>query len=1014
MTLPVQSGEPLSLEEIDNILLRLPPLATSPDDWQAFKLPEEVLPPPRTGQTISEPFPLPPEETAPEVAQGALEVLRYSPEGDVPIAPFVNVTFNQPMVPLSTLEQLSNEASPVQIEPSVPGTWRWLGTKTLNFQFDSKLIDRMPMATEYTVTIPAGTTSATGGKLAETVQFTFRTPPPTVQSTYPISGEPQPLDPLFFISFDQRIDPGAVLETIKVEAEGFPVAVRLATEDEIAEDETLSELVKNANEGRWLAFKATQSLPKASNISIQIGPGTPSAEGPLVTETSQNYSFQTYAPLEILDHGCSWYDENCPPLTPFFIRFNNPLDAASFTESLLRVQPEIPGMSVNLIGDTLNISGATQGRTAYKVTVSGQIKDTFEQTLGGDKQLTFKVGPAESFLSGPGSTFVTLDPAAQKPVLSLYVMNYNRLDVQVYKVQPSDWSAFKTYLQEFQRTDQPPSLPGELVRDETLRIDATPDKLTEVSIDLSDELENGFGQFVVIVKPPKGLFQEEPYWEYVQTWVQVTHIGLDAFVDHSEMVAWATSLGDGTPLQNLTIETAPVKGGALTGSDGLARFPIPSGGASYLTARQGDDLAMLPASPYPWDESGWTQQPTEDELRWYVIDDRQMYRPGEQVHLKGWIRLLGRKQNGDVGLTGSLVSNVSYQITDPQGNNLGTGNVEVDALGGFDFNFTIPTNANLGYASVNMDSGVGLDGRSFSHSFQIQEFRRPEFEVNARNETTGPYFVDGSATVAVAAKYYAGGPLPNADVNWLVSSTPTNYNPPNWPDFTFGIWQPWWWFYQGPGIGDVTQYQNFSGVTDATGNHYLKMDFDSSDSLRPFSITAELTVTDVNRQAWAGTTSLLVHPADLYVGMRSERYFVQRGQPLKIDLIVADLDGKAVAHQPIQVSAARLEWKLENGEWVEKEADVQECKIDSADAPVTCEFETPVGGRYRITALVYDEKERGNENFRSYAGSAAGKCRPAVTWNKSRSRSSRTWKAISPAMWLKSWCNRRSARRKAC
>ena len=48
---------------------------------------------------------------------------------------------------------------------------------------------------------------------------------------------------------------------------------------------------------------------------------------------------------------------------------------------------------------------------------------------------------------------------------------------------------------------------------------------------------------------------------------------------------------------------------------------------------------------------------------------------------------------------------------------------------------------------------------------QIQEFRRPEFEVTARNETTGPYFADGHAVLAVEAKYYAGGALPNADVN---------------------------------------------------------------------------------------------------------------------------------------------------------------------------------------------------------------------------------------------------------
>ncbi len=957
--LPVTTGEPLSLEEVNNILVRLPPLTSEPDDRQAFKLPEEVLPPPRTGQTIAEPFPLPPEETAPEVAAGPLEVLRYSPEGEVPLAPFVNVTFNQPMVPLATLEDLSNEESPVKIEPSLPGTWRWLGTRTLNFQFDSELIDRMPMATEYTVTVPAGTTSATGGKLAESVQFEFRTPPPTLQQSYPYSDQPQPLDPLFFASFDQRIDPDAVLETIKVMAEGAPVRVRLATEEEIAADEKVSPLVEHTSEGRWLAFKATASLPRDSAISVEIGPGTPSAEGPLLTQVSQTYSFRTYAPLEIVRHGCSWYEEPCPPLTPLFIEFNNPIETETYQESMLRVEPEIPGVTVNIIGNTINIQGATVGRTTYKVTVSGEIQDVFGQTLGRDRQLTFKVGPAEPFLIKPESIFVTLDPASRQPALSLYTMNYNRLDVQVYAVEPSDWDAFKRYVQEYQRTDQPPTPPGKLVCDEVLRIEAPSDKLTEVGIDLSSVLDGKFGHFIIVAKPPKGLFQQERYWEHVNVWVQVTQIGLDAFVDHSEMVAWTTSLADGAPLQGLTLETAAGIRQAVTGPDGLSRFPIPSG-ATYLVARQGEDQALLPANVYVWGEGGWTTSPVGDELRWYVIDDRQMYRPGEEVHVKGWLRRLGRKQDGDVGLIGNLVTDLSYRIIDPQGNDLGAGSAAVNALGGFDFSFTLPERTNLGYAYIQMDAGIGMDGRSYSHGFQIQEFRRPEFEVTARNETTGPYFVGESATVAVEAKYYAGGPLPNAAVNWLVSSTPTNYNPPNWPDFTFGIWEPWWWFYKSPGDGE-TQYQNFSGLTDATGNHYLKMDFESISSLRPFSVVAEGTVTDVNRQAWAGRTSLLVHPADLYVGMRSERYFVERGQPLQVDLIVTDLDGNAIPGQQIDASAVRLEWKFENGEWTEKEADLQECKVDSADEPVTCEFQTPVGGRYRITALVSDDKGRGNK-----------------------------------------------------
>jgi hypothetical protein len=42
--------------------------------------------------------------------------------------------------------------------------------------------------------------------------------------------------------------------------------------------------------------------------------------------------------------------------------------------------------------------------------------------------------------------------------------------------------------------------------------------------------------------------------------------------------------------------------------------------------------------------------------------------------------------------------------------------------------------------------------------------------------------------------------------------------------------------------------------------------------------------------------------------------FVERGEPLKIDLIVTDLDGNPVADRPVEVTAARLEWKYQGGQ----------------------------------------------------------------------------------------------------
>ncbi len=84
----------------------------------------------------------------------------------------------------------------------------------------------------------------------------------------------------------------------------------------------------------------------------------------------------------------------------------------------------------------------------------------------------------------------------------------------------------------------------------------------------------------------------------------------------------------------------------------------------------------------------------------------------------------------------------------------------------------------------------------YYHSFQIQEFRRPEFEVKTRPESEGPFFIGGDATVSVHAGYFAGGPLPNAETDWNVSASPGSYSPPNWPDFTFGMWTPWWGCYE--------------------------------------------------------------------------------------------------------------------------------------------------------------------------------------------------------------------------
>src|SRR5215475_4456363 len=298
--------EPLSDEAIQNLLKRLPPIKVEGDDEKDFALRDRSLPAPRTGQTISETFPPASGANQPEqVASGPLEVLRVSPEGDVPIAPHLSVTFSQPMVAVTSNEDLSASRVPVKLSPQPQGKWRWLGTKTL--LFDPAV--RFPMATNYSVEVPAGTKSGAGGALGAAKRWTFSTPPLQVKSSFPRNG-PHSRNPLFFIEFDQRIEPDSLLKKIRLTASSGVLTLRLATADEIAADELISRSVKAANKDCWIAFRAVarrgddpqKPLLTDTTYTYTVESGAPSAEGPRVTASGQPFNFSTYGPLLVKSH----------------------------------------------------------------------------------------------------------------------------------------------------------------------------------------------------------------------------------------------------------------------------------------------------------------------------------------------------------------------------------------------------------------------------------------------------------------------------------------------------------------------------------------------------------------------------------------------------------------------------------------------------------------------------------------------------------------------------------------
>jgi len=960
-------GEALTAEQTASVLSRLPALVVQPDDQQTFATRERSLPPPRTGKKVTDAFPPPtPPDVAPRPGKaGPLEVLRAQPQGDVPLAPLVSITFSQPMVEVTSLDELARKPVPATISPEPPGKWRWVGTRTVVFEAG----ERFPMATTFTVTVPAGTKSASGAALARAYTFGFQTPPPVLQSYSPSYG-PIDLDPVLFLAFDQKIDPAAVLKTLSISAGSTKVSAHLASSDKLAADEIASQYARSAQPGRWMALELDAPLPRKSSVTITVGPGTPSLEGPRLTVAPQGFKFFTYAPLEVTETRCGW--DGCHPLDGFGIAWNNPLDEKKWKPELVHVEPAIENLKIEASGNWVQLSGRTRAHTKYRVTFDAALTDKFGQTLGSPKTLVFDVGAARPAFYSPGGEFQVLDPAGGGK-FSVFTTNHKKLKVSVYQVTPGDWPAFARYMRAFGEYRKRGVLPGKKVIDETVDVAGPADDLVETRIELGRALADGKGLCVVVVEPTVQPANRDE-WQVAQAWVQATDIGLSAFVDHDDLRAWTTSLRDGHPLADVELAVLPAGDQGRSPADGVTTFKLPAmvarKGIGMIVARRGNDVAMLPEYVSWWGNeqtTGWTRTETPDQLGWYVADDRGMYRPGETARVKGWLRRIGGGEGGDVGGLRGAARAVSWRAMDAQGNEISKGNASVDVAGGFDLSIALPRTVNLGqvYMELNAHGGPGnLVGSSSYHYFQVQEFRRPEFEVTA-TAAPGPVFIGDSTTVTATARYYAGGGLPGAPAQWSVYATPASFSPPGHDDYTFGIWQPWWGAYDYLYAPVQQESRSFAGTTDAAGEHHVKLDFDSVAPPRAMSVIAGVTVLDVNRQGWAANLNLLVHPASQYIGLKTGRYFVQEGEAIDLDAIVTDLDGKLVGGRTIAMRAARVDWSWKNGKYESSEEDVQDCATTSSKAgekDARCSFVPRQGGIYKLRAVVKDDKGRKNES----------------------------------------------------
>ncbi len=402
----------------------------------------------------------------------------------------------------------------------------------------------------------------------------------------------------------------------------------------------------------------------------------------------------------------------------------------------------------------------------------------------------------------------------------------------------------------------------------------------------------------------------------------------------------------GKPLAGVAVRAATGTTELRTNPDGVAELPMPAGQPLFVRARLGADEAFL-AIPEARAEIG----SVERDLRIHMIDDRGLYRPGEEIHIKGWARRVTGYPVRKV--LPAAVDEIAYRLVDAARSEVAKGVARVNRYGSFEVVVTTPKGVAVGPASVEARRPGSTGTPAAVHELRIEEFRRPEMEVKIEPDPS-LHFAGDATRVAASVRAFNGSTIQGAEVRWRVSSQPADFVPPGWDGFSFTPETTWPRPFREPAFRPS---ETWTGLTDSSGLHALAITPVNQDRARPWLLDVTATAQDVDRQVVSASSSVLVHPGGLYVGLRNERPFTAAGDPVSLSVVVAGVDGKAVAGRDVRLSVSRLG---EDSRTARRRTDtlIADRHVTSASGATAVKLKRLPPGTYRITASVTDEHGR--------------------------------------------------------
>lgn len=935
--------EDIAPERLKELAAMLPPLKT--DDDEKFQPPKTLTDAPPKPNAKEQVFP--PQNglsNSTERAQAKIRVLtvtRISRKGSQssPVSD-LTVAFNQPVVAVA--DNGSTDAiKPIQMVPAVPGVWHWINTTTIQFKPRDKFL---PNATTYKVTVPAGTTSVFGAKSEKLFSATFDTPAPAASDCSamddakgPLSGTNQ--SPILQIFFDQKIVSSSAVNFVKAKVGKILYPLRLATAAEISSEPRIDASFKTGQQVLFL--KPVQPFPKNSTVNITILPGIASQEGPNKSKSASTFTVETCKPMKLL--ASSAYIHRGDTVR---VRFTNSIKEKSKRAELFTISPPVNNFHVNFADEfEAAITGDFKYNTRYQVHVSKELKDEFGQSLTGTANFSVTQKLLRPSVRDGRPGYEVMVPST-KPVYHVYTINESEFRVEIFEANKSDWNIYSFEQYDSGRKAQFDKSFSKLkkVFSRNFKGLTSADDWRDTPIDMSDLVKNGASHFIVVVDAP-GEVKNDSY--ALARWIDYTPLKLIVRADKRSAIALVSNTVTGLPVPNASVRFLPSKISSQTDQNGLCRISIPNQRQEAVQC-DFENQSTISLNPSGFERA----QNYDNQLIAYGNTDRQLYRPGEKVHVVGILRKRNfeRDENLEIPQNSFKWKASTGGFSDAKV--IAQGSVMPDKFGSFAFDIDVPQNIDLNTYEVKLG-----DGELLLTTFKVQEFRRPEFEVDLskdKDETT----LGDPVKLRLKASYRSGGALNGSVVRWKATSRASSFTSARFPEFVYCGREGY------VGSTDPNHKENnatatLNGATDKDGVDEVKLTVAKLAQLEPIELKVSATTVDLNQQDWTQDSQFIVHPSDYYVGLSRDAQY-NTSKPFNVNYIVVDQSGNAVPDCAVHLALSKLEISDAGESRVETEKIVVTDDVKSETKQAQHAFKFPDGGQYFLTATVTDKKGRIN------------------------------------------------------